>query len=73
MSAIKFPSWEEAISGITDSRFIELPDKQHVRAGARIMYDRLYGMLSCKHGGSTYTRWIDGKEIWHCIYCDEPI
>ena len=41
-------SWTSlwTILEITDSRFTKLPEKYHVRAGARIMYDRLYGMLS---------------------------
>jgi hypothetical protein len=40
-----FPTWGEAISGITDSRFTTLPDRYKVGDGARIMYDRLYCML----------------------------
>ena len=45
-SQIQFPSWEEAIANITDSRFTKLSEKEQVRTGARIMYDMLYGMLS---------------------------
>ncbi len=27
----------------------------------------------CTHGGSTYTEWRNGKEIWLCCYCEEEI
>ena len=40
-----FPSWEDATKGITDSRFTELPEKNTIRQGARIMYDMLYRMM----------------------------
>lgn len=57
-----FPSWQDAIKDIDDSRFTTLDCKGDVRAGARIMYDRLYIMLNgCEHSvkdrvkrGSTY-------------------
>ena len=47
---LDFPSWEDAIAGITDSRFVghRKIDGLHTnctRAGARIMYDRLYVLL----------------------------
>ena len=61
----KFPTWEEAISEIEDSRFTELPDKYHVRAGARIMYDRLYIMF---HDAAILTSAMhsDGKDQGIC-------
>ena len=45
-----FPTWEEATSGIDDSRFvghakIAALETNCTRAGARIMYDRLWGLL----------------------------
>ncbi len=47
---LDFPTWDEAISGITDSRFVghEKISKLNTnctRAGARIMYDRLYVLI----------------------------
>ena len=65
----KFPTWEEAISEIEDSRFTELPDKYHVRAGARIMYDRLYIMF---HDAAVLTSKCSGQEksvIATCSKC----
>jgi len=44
-----FPSWQEAVDGITDSRFNEYRDMNIVRSGGRIMYDRLYIMLQSPH------------------------
>jgi len=41
----EFPTWQEAVDGITDSRFTEMVDMNVVRSGGRIMYDRLYSML----------------------------
>lgn len=41
-----FPDWNEVIRGIDDSRFDDMPNCYPVREGARIMYDRLYSMLS---------------------------
>ncbi len=43
---MKIPTWEEAIDGITDSRFTTLPCRYDVSTGARIMYDRLFVMLN---------------------------
>ena len=40
------PDWDEVVKGIDDSRFYDLPNCYPVREGARIMYDRLYSMLS---------------------------
>ena len=40
-----FPDWNEAVKGIDDSRFDDMPNCYAVREGARIMYDRLYSML----------------------------
>lgn len=40
------PDWDEVIKGIDDSRFDDMPNCYAVREGARIMYDRLYCMLS---------------------------
>ena len=42
----KFPSWDDAISEITDSRFTILEGKELVRTGARIMYDRIFILLN---------------------------
>ena len=49
-AGLDFPTWEDAIAGITDDRFCGHPklDKQltiAARAGARIMYDRLYTLM----------------------------
>ncbi len=27
----------------------------------------------CDHGCSVYTKFIDGKHIWHCCNCHDPI
>ena len=48
---MKFPTFEEAMDGITDSRVVGHAkiDKSSVysaREGARIMYDRLYVMFA---------------------------
>ena len=48
---LAFPSWEDACSGITDSRFVGHPkitreQTNRTKDGARIMYDRLYVMLA---------------------------
>jgi hypothetical protein len=40
------PDWNEVVKGIDDSRFTTLDGREKVREGARIMYDRLYSMLS---------------------------
>lgn len=47
---LDFPTWDEAISGITDSRFVghqKIPrlNTNCTRDGARIMYDRLYVLM----------------------------
>jgi hypothetical protein len=43
---IPFPTWEEATKGITDSRFtLNGLGLENTKAGARIMYDRLYSMI----------------------------
>ena len=49
-AGLDFPTWDEAISGITDSRFVghQKINELHTnctRAGARIMYDRLYVLM----------------------------
>lgn len=49
-AGLDFPTWDEAISGITDSRFVghQKINQLHTnctRAGARIMYDRLYVLM----------------------------
>jgi len=46
-----FPTWEESLNGITDSRIVGHPkinpkDVNLAKDGARIMYDRLYIMLN---------------------------
>ena len=53
---LNLPTWEEAIDGITDSRFTSerMPvsyNPYDVRAGARIMYDRIYSMIIKRNGG----------------------
>lgn len=70
MKDTQFPCWEDAISGITDSRFTKLPDKNIVRSGARIMYDRLYAMLvdsailtSAMHGDIYYIDYVDTELV----------
>ena len=41
-----FPTWREAMDGITDSRIKgDFKDMNIYQSGARIMYDRLYTML----------------------------
>lgn len=62
----KFPTWEEAILGITDPR---LKDevysnivRHYVGVGARIMYGRLYGMLSPNAVLTSEKREKEGKE-----------
>ena len=51
-----FPTWEESLNGITDSRIvghakINPKDVNLAKAGARIMYDRLYIMLNASQQG----------------------
>ena len=44
-----FPTWREAMDGITDSRIKgDFDDMNIYQSGARIMYDRLYSMLHDK-------------------------
>jgi len=65
---LDFPTWEEAISGITDSRFVghKKIDKMHTnctRGGARIMYDRLYVLMKSNakvSGGGTPSAGLPG-------------
>lgn len=43
MNNIKeFPGYLDLLNDITDSRFTTLPGKELVRAGTRIMYDRMF-------------------------------
>lgn len=50
-SGSAMPTWDDAIVGITDSRFLgyrfqSAAETNLVQTGARIMYDRIYSMLA---------------------------
>jgi len=60
----EFPTWQEAIDGITDSRIKAFKDMNIYRAGARIMYDRLYIMLKQSTLPTAKERYDKAKKHW---------